>query len=71
MNNSLGQNPCLVTAYLSSPCSDGSMTFRFSAGLGLGLLIFFWQAMILLQSLRVLNIQVPRSMEQTLANAVQ
>ncbi|KAG2121357.1 hypothetical protein BD769DRAFT_1479018 [Suillus cothurnatus] len=24
MNNSLGQNPCLVTAYLSSPCSDGS-----------------------------------------------
>jgi len=70
MNNSLGQNPCLVTAYLSSPCSDGSMTFRFSAGLGLGLLIC-WQAMKLLLSLQVLNIQVPRSMEQTLANAVQ
>ncbi|KAG1878260.1 hypothetical protein F4604DRAFT_1756106 [Suillus subluteus] len=24
MNNSLGQNPCLVTAYLGSPCADGS-----------------------------------------------
>ncbi|KAG1745472.1 uncharacterized protein EDB91DRAFT_150656 [Suillus paluster] len=28
MNNSRGQDPCLVTAYLGSPCSDGGMHVR-------------------------------------------
>jgi len=32
MNNNLGQNPCLVTAYLASECLGYSTPFRFFVG---------------------------------------